>query len=346
MPDRLADETIPFDETGIGLTELEIDARSRSMEGQTGATGALPHSVAARFGPELAQLLVVVLWSSTFVMTKAAFAEVNPFAFIFARFGIMLAFAFVVLLARERGQSLWIARADLGRFVISGLTGYAIYQLGFVLGLSRTSPFSSSLLIAMVPIFTVVILAIMGERTPVQAWVGLAISLAGAIIFLLDKRDAGGGSLVGDLLSIVAGISFAIYGIVNRPLVVKYPTATYTAWTLFAGAVPLLLVALPGAIEQPWGSVSTGAWVSIVYLAILPVYVAYIIWNWAISRRGVAQASSFGLLVPIAAGILSAIFLGEPFGPVKLLGGALVLAGLVVVRLPGLPGVRGGAAGG
>jgi drug/metabolite transporter (DMT)-like permease len=50
--------------------------------------------------------------------------------------------------------------------------------------------------------------------------------------------------------------------------------------------------------------------------------------------------------VPIAAGILSAIFAGEAFGPAKLLGGALVLAGLVVVRLPGLPGARGGAAGG
>jgi GNAT superfamily N-acetyltransferase len=51
-------------------------------------------------------------------------------------------------------------------------------------------------------------------------------------------------------------------------------------------------------------------------------------------RRGVAKASSFGLLVPIVAGLLSAIFFGEPFGPLKLLG-----AGLVSV--PVLRGDRG-----
>jgi drug/metabolite transporter (DMT)-like permease len=186
----------------------------------------------------------------------------------------------------------------------------------------------------MVPLFTVLILAIMGERTPLQGWVGLGIALVGVVIFLIDKRDAGTGTLIGDLLSIGAGVAFAIYGIVNRPLVAKYPTATYTAWTLLAGTIPLLLIALPAATRQDWGAVSGAAWLSIVYLAILPVYVAYMLWNFAIARRGVAKATTFSLLVPIVAGILSALFTGEPFGPLKLLGAALVLAGLVVVRLP------------
>jgi drug/metabolite transporter (DMT)-like permease len=68
-------------------------------------------------------------------------------------------------------------------------------------------------------------------------------------------------------------------------------------------------------------------------MAIFPVYVAYQLWNWAISRRGVAAATTFSLLVPIASGILSAIFYGEGFGVWKVVGAALVLAGLVIVRL-------------
>jgi drug/metabolite transporter (DMT)-like permease len=288
--------------------------------------------VVSRFGPELAQLTVVMLWASTFVVAKAAFTEVSPLAFLFARFVIMVVLAFAVLLVLQRGAGRWVERSDWGLFVLAGLTGYTLYQLGFILGLSRTSPFSSSLLIAMVPLFTVLILAAMGESTPLQGWVGLGLALVGVALFLFEKRGASAGTLLGDVLSIGAAVAFAIYGIITRPLVRKYPAETYTAWSVLAGTVPLLLVSLPDALRQDWQTVSLSGWLSIVYLAIFPVYIAYILWNFAIARRGVAKASSFGLLVPIVAGLLSAIFLEEPFGPLKLLGAGLVLAGLVIVR--------------
>jgi drug/metabolite transporter (DMT)-like permease len=288
--------------------------------------------VIARFGPELAQLTVVMFWSSTFVVAKAAFVEVSPLAFLFARFVIMVALAFAVLLVLQRGAGRWVDRSDWGLFALAGLTGYTLYQLGFILGLSRTSPFSSSLLIAMVPLFTVLILAVRGEPTPLQGWVGLGVALVGVALFLLDKRGASAGTVLGDALSIGAAVAFAVYGIITRPLVRKYPAETYTAWSVLAGTVPILLVSLPDALRQDWQTVSLAGWSSIVYLAIFPVYIAYILWNYAISRRGVAKASSFGLLVPIVAGLLSAIFTGEPFGPLKLLGAGLVLAGLVIVR--------------
>jgi drug/metabolite transporter (DMT)-like permease len=134
------------------------------------------------------------------------------------------------------------------------------------------------------------------------------------------------------LLSIGAAISFAIYGIISRPLVKKYPAETVSAWSVLFGAIPLFVIALPGALQQDWATLSGSAWLTIVYLAIFPVYIAYILWNFAIARRGVAKATTFSLLVPILAGLLSAVFLGEPFGPLKLLGAGLVLAGLVIVR--------------
>src|SRR5215217_3944777 len=139
--------------------------------------------VISRFGPELAQLTVVMFWASTFVVAKAAFAEVSPLAFLFARFVNMVTLAFAVLLVLQRGAGRWVERSDWGLFVLAGLTGYTLYQLGFILGLSRTSPFSSSLLIAMVPLFTVLILAVMGEPTPLQGWVGLSVALVGVALF-------------------------------------------------------------------------------------------------------------------------------------------------------------------
>ena len=152
--------------------------------------------------------------------------------------------------------------------------------------------------------------------------------------------------LVGDLLSIGAAIAFACYGIISRPLVKKYPAETVSAWSVLAGAIPLFVIALPGAMEQDWLALSGAAWLTIVYLAIFPVYIAYILWNFAIAHRGVARATTFSLLVPIVAGLLSALFLGEPFGPMKLLGAGLVLTGLVIVRTRGRrrPAARGATA--
>ncbi len=285
----------------------------------------------AAFGPEIAQLLVVTMWASTFIVTKAVFAEISPLAFIFARFALMTLLAFAVLVA-QGGRAQWrVRRADLPRFLLVGICGYTAYQLGFVLGLDNTSPFSSSLLIAMVPFFTLVILAAGGERARLGAWLGLGVGIAGVVGFLTDK-SAAPGSLLGDALSLGAAVSFALYGVLNRRLTRDYPAATYTAYTVLLGSIPLLALATPAALAQPWAAVSAWGWIAIVYMVVLPVYVAYMLWNWAIARRGAAAATSFSLLVPILSGTLSALIFGEGFDALKLLGAACVLAGLVILR--------------
>jgi drug/metabolite transporter (DMT)-like permease len=283
--------------------------------------------------PEIGLVSVVVVWASTFALTKQAFQEVSPLAFACVRFAGISVLAVAVLAVGVRtGQAEWrVRKRDLPRFVAAGVCGYTLYQLGFVLGLERTSPFSSSLLIGSVPLFTIVLLALLGERPPVQAWLGVGASLLGAAIFLVDKAAAP-GSLVGDLLSLGSAISFAIYGVISRPLVKHYPMATYTAYTILAGAVPLIALSLTAAAAQDWERVSTGSWIIIAYMVVLPVYVAYMVWNWAIARCGVAVATGYTLLTPIASGLLSAVALQEAFGVLKLIGAGLVLIGLLLLQ--------------
>lgn len=283
--------------------------------------------------PELAQLTVVVLWASTFILAKDAFDDVSPLAYIFVRFVMISALAFGMLAIRgwRRGWARYwrLDRADLPRFALAGLAGYTFYQLGFALGLDRTSPFSSSLLISMVPLFSLAIVTLRGERSPLGAWLGVGVSIAGVVIFLSDQ--AGGGTWVGDGLSLMAAVAFAIYGVINRPLVRTYPQETVAAYTTLFGTIPLLFIAGPAALDQRWGGVPPETWLVIVYMAVLPVYVAYMMWNWAIRQRGVT-ATSWALLVPVVSGVFSALFFGEEFGPVKALGAALAIAGLALMR--------------
>ncbi|MGH2562414.1 MAG: DMT family transporter, partial [Thermomicrobiales bacterium] len=287
-------------------------------------TGSRRHILA--FAPELALLTVVSLWASTFVVTKDALESVHPLAFTSARFLVMVVLAFTVLFVagrREEGGAS-IRREDLPRFLAASLTGYTLYQLGFVLGLDRVSPFSAALLQSLMPFFTMLLLTLRREPTTLSGWIGLSIAFAGVVVFLLDKRE-GDGLLLGNFFSLGAALSFAAYGLVNRPLVQKYPPATYTAYSLLFGAIPLFVVGMPATLRQDWAELPASAWLAIAYMAVLPVYVAYMLWNWGIARRGAAVATSFSLLLPVISGIFSVFFFDEAFPPGKLFGAGLVL---------------------
>lgn len=299
-------------------------SRYRTDKAPTGLTAALP---------EIASLLVVLMWASTFVITKDALDEIEPLAFIFVRFLAVSVIALSVLAARGR-QGGWsrywlVKRADWPTFIVAGVTGYFFYQIAFTLGLANTSAFSSSLMIAMIPLFSLAIVAIRGERTPLMTWIGVAVSLTGVVIFLTQR--GGDSGMLGNVLSLIAAASFAMYGIVNRPLVSAYHPETVSAYATVIGTVPLLIVGAPAAIRQDWGALPASTWLVLAYMAIFPVYFAYIMWNWAIGQRGMA-ATSWNLLVPIVSGVLSAIVFSEAFGPLKILGGAFAIAGLVVMR--------------
>jgi drug/metabolite transporter (DMT)-like permease len=90
---------------------------------------------------------------------------------------------------------------------------------------------------------------------------------------------------------------------------------------------------VPAVADQDWGALTGRSWLAVIYMVIFPVYIAYMLWNFGIARRGAAIATSFGLLVPVIAGILSATIYDETFGPRKLLGAALVLGGLLFIRV-------------
>lgn len=285
------------------------------------------------FLPELAALAVVIVWGSTFSLTKSVYTEIAPLAFGFARFTTipLIAFAVLAFNARRDNQSHWwrIKRQDLPLFVMTGVCGYTFYQLGFMLGLAHTSPFSGSLMISLQPIVTLGIVTLLGERQPTLVWVGVLVSLAGVAMFLANGD--GDSQLLGNLICFSGGASFALYQVFNRRLVREYPPATYAAYSTLFGAIPLLIISAPQALRQDWGAVSAQSWLTVVYMCVFPVYLAYILWGWVISKRGVA-VSGLTLLVPVVAGVWAVLFLDETVGPRKLFGGALALVGLLLMQ--------------
>jgi DME family drug/metabolite transporter len=83
-------------------------------------------------------------------------------------------------------------------------------------------------------------------------------------------------------------------------------------------------------LRQDWSVVLPTDWAIVVYSAVGPILLGFVLWAWALQRRGMGRTAPFGYLEPIFATLLAFVVLGEWFTTWQLVGGALVLAGVVL----------------
>jgi drug/metabolite transporter (DMT)-like permease len=292
--------------------------------------------VTASHGPsplliDVALLSVALMWASTFTLFKIAWRDIDPVAFTAVRFAAMFAFSIAVLvISRSRVRP---RRADLPALAASGLTGYFLYQMGFVLGLDRTSALASAILISTHPIFSVIFMWVARKERPTRMEAGgVVLGFLGVAVFL-RAWDAFEAARVGDLLSLGAAAAFGAYGVLNQPLTSRYPPRELMSYGLALGGLLVTVVGIPAMVHQDWGAVSLPAWVILVYAVVGPVYLAYALWNWAIRHRGIPRTVVYGFLVPVLGGAIAVLALDERVGVEQVVGGLLVLAGLLVTRL-------------
>lgn len=280
---------------------------------------------------DAALLSVALMWASTFALFKIAWREIDPVAFTGVRFATLLAFSVALLvLSKERFKP---RRADLPALIASGLTGYFLYQMGFVLGLDRTSALASAILISTHPIFSVIVTWILQPEKPGRLEIaGLLLGFLGVAVFL-RAWDAFASARVGDLFSLGAAAAFGTYGVVNQRNTTRYPPLQVMSFGLATGGLLVTLVGIPAMAAQDWGAVSGRSWIILVYAIVGPVYLAYLLWNWAIRHRGIPRTVVYGFLVPVLGGAIAVIALDEHVAIEQVFGSVLVVAGLVVTRL-------------
>ena len=288
--------------------------------------------------PTLVALVTAIVWGVNFPFLKIGLAELSPLAFTFWRYVLMLALAWAVLVWQHRrsGQPLAVEAKDYPRLALAGVLGFSLYMVFSIVGVSETTAFSNALMIALAPLFTAVLLFLWRmERIRLIQVAGMLVSLAGVAIFLADKARGGIGiATLGDLLSLLAAFFYAAYTVSLKPLLGRYPATVVTAYTLSIGAVPVLWLSAPALVVQDWGRVDLAGWSVLLWASIFPVYAAWTAWSWATARAGVARTNVFLYLVPIVSGVVAALLLAEPFGPVKLVGAGLALSGLILARRP------------
>ncbi|MCI0430816.1 MAG: DMT family transporter [Rhodospirillales bacterium] len=271
--------------------------------------------------------VTIVLWASAFPGIRAALQGFSPAGLASLRFAVAAAILLVLSLALgprlPRG-------GDLVRIGFAGGLGIAGYNLALNAGELTVSAGAASFLINTAPLFTALIAtATLGERIAPRGWVGMGLSLIGVGLIGFSESDLG-GSVWGAVLVLAAALMQAIYFVLQKPLIATYSPFAATAFAVWAGAL-LLAPWLPQALAEA-AVAPPGALFSALYLGVFPAALAYYAWSHALAWLPAGQAASWLYLVPPTATAIGLVWPGEMPPPMSLLGGAVALAGVLLVN--------------
>ena len=165
----------------------------------------------------------------------------KPFGLNVVRVGVSVILFWLLYLIKPTPVK--IEKQDRMRFVWCALTGIAINQLLFLKGLSLTYPIHASLLMLTTPILIVFIAAwVLKERIGFFKIAGLGLGITGAAVLILAKGGAANSKDViwGDILIIINAVSYTIYFVLVKPLMLKYNPIMITRWIFTIGLVMIL----------------------------------------------------------------------------------------------------------
>ena len=278
--------------------------------------------------------LLAVIWGVNFSVIKVALESVSPLGFNALRFPLA---AVVLLLVLGREGSVRPRREDIPRLLVVGVIGNVAYQLAFIIGLEATLAGNASILLATSPLWTALFSVISGhERVSGAFWVGAAAALFGIGLVVLGGTDdtvlLARNTVLGDGLILVSAVVWAVYTVAGRPLVHRYGALPTTAWTLWAGTLPLFLIGLPALDGTTLREMGPGAWAAVVYAGGLGIGVAYLIWYRAVGVLGSARTAIYSNTIPVVALAVAWVWLGEQPGLLQILGAGLVLGGVAWTR--------------
>jgi drug/metabolite transporter (DMT)-like permease len=266
----------------------------------------------------LAPALAIAFWRNAF-----ATAAIAPYAVIRHR--------------RELGA---LTRRETWMTLGAGML-LAAHFATWVPSLRYTSVASSTALVAVQPVWTLLVAGRLGQHVPSRAWWGVAMAIGGAAVLTGVDFSLSGRAVAGDLLALVGGFFAAMYVTVGSQVRRTVSTTSYTL--VCYGSCALLLAAACLVGHQGLTGYSGDTWVKLLALTALAQLLGHSVFN-VVLRTSSATVVSLAILFEMpGAAVIAALWLGQrpPWGVLP--AAALLLGGVAMVVRSGGAGPRGPA---
>ena len=264
----------------------------------------------------LVAVVVVGIWGLTFISTKLLIGQgMSPHEIFLLRF--LVAYVGIWFLAPRR---LWAEswRDELW-LLLGGVTGGSFYFLTENTALEYTLATNVAFLVCTTPLLTTLLsLALYKKVKATRGLIGGSLmALAGVALVVCNGHFVLRLSPMGDLLSLLASLSWAVYSLVMRRMADRYDVTFITRKIFFYGVLTILPVFFDTAVLF-----------HLLFLGVLASLVCFAVWNVVLKRLGTVPASNYIYLNPVFTLIGSAVVLDERLTPMAWAGVVLILGGV------------------
>lgn len=272
-----------------------------------------------------------LIWGANYSIAKRLLLEVDPLAVAWVRAASGMLFFGILLLARIGWHGLL---PGLRRAAPLGFLGIFANQILFLTGLERTSAAHSAILVALLPVFVLLLSALERfEPVSLSKVAGILVAFAGVSVIALERGvDFNGSYTRGDLLTLAGVMAFSAYTAFGKPALRDLGPLRLTGLAFLTGGAGIVLVAFPAAARQDWRAVSSTAVWCLAGVVVLSTIVAYILYYFALSRIDPSKVGAMMYLQPVVAAVIAYFIAGESFSAQFLLGGGMVLSGVVLTE--------------
>ncbi len=200
---------------------------------------------------------------------------------------------------------------DVAAFVGAGLLGLVFNQCCFTIGLSITSPVNASIVTTSLPIFAMILSAlILKEPVTGKKALGVGLGCGGALILILGSaaaHDTRVGDIRGDLLCIGAQLSFALYLSLYRNYLRRYNAVTVSKWMFLWSAIMVFPFSAGHVFSTQWSAITAQTWAETGFVVIFGTFIAYLLMMNAQKTLRPTVVSIYNYMQPVVAVAVSLI---------------------------------------
>lgn len=287
----------------------------------------------------LGLMLTVIVWGVNFPVIKIVLAKLHPVIVNAIRMTLSTILLGMVYWRRQTQNPSdvpAILRANAWRIIGLGFIGHGIYQLAFIFGLNFTTAGNAALIMASAPFWTALTGYLLGsDRITMVAWAGLVLTIIGTGVVVIGGQkelSLEAHTVLGNLIMVAASAGWGIYTALSKPLLGRISPLGLTFLTMLVAPPLFWIFSIPYLGSVEWTGLGLETWGALIYSGALSTGLAYVLWNRAVKFVGASHTAGYGNLVPLVALFSGFFLLGEPLFVLQLVGGAMIIAGLLVMQ--------------
>ncbi len=271
------------------------------------------------------------IWGSLYVVADVVLEVVPPFTLLSLR--ILLGLLVLVPLARLNGLTLPPWRITRSLLAV-GIIGVGLSLGAQFVGTDLSNAVNGALVTSASPAFVVLFaMIILREKLTLPRLISIVLATVGVLVIVdPSSADFRSETFVGNLFLAIASVSWGLYSVLVRRVAIQHdlPSLTITVMALLGGLLLVIPASLVELSFRPIGAVDAGIVLGVLYLGIISMALALLLWNRAFALVPATVASLFFFAQPLTGALLAGLLLGQPMTSALWAGGGLIVIAVLL----------------